>query len=90
MIDDPNNPFQYLEEDYHSDNNQRRRLSEARKSFWKMLAWLNVILLCVGLSNAAHGKDCSEWDSLSAEQQYRLSMLTIMVNLMINSGRWHH
>ncbi len=72
MIDDPNNPFQHLEEDYHSENNQRRRLSEGRKSFWKVFAWVNVILLCAALSHAAYGNDCSEWNSLSAEQQYRL------------------
>lgn len=69
MIDDPNNPFQHLEEDIHSANNERERLSNERKSFWKVFVWINIILACVCFSGAVFGNDCSAWDSLSDNQR---------------------
>jgi len=72
MIDNQENPFQHLEEVYFSVENERSRLCEQRKSFWKMFVLVNIILACASFSQAVFGKDCSEWDKLSEEQQYRL------------------
>lgn len=57
MIDNPENPFQHLEEDYFSVENGRRRLSEQRKSFWKMFVLVSIILACVSFSQAVFGKE---------------------------------
>ena len=57
MIDNPENPFQHLEEDYFSVENERRRLCEQRKSFWKMFVLVNIILACGSFSQAVFGKE---------------------------------
>ena len=43
-----------------------------RKSFWEVFLWVSVILSCVCFSGVVSARGCSEWESLSAEQKYRL------------------
>ena len=86
MIDDKNSRLLFEDLEYTGEDKahwsystlesnkeyEARMLSNERKSFWKVFVLVNIILACLCLSEAVFGKDCSEWESLSAEQKYRL------------------